>query len=155
MKERPALIAVIGYMIGILWGLYFNFSIALLYIFIAVIYFIKRKTDKEDLNQKEEIKIKSKLNILSITRYFKYFKLFLNRKSIYLIIIFSIISNLIVSFQNNYYNNLYKDGEKLQFTAIVVGNKEEKEFKDTYDIKVVSEGKYENTKLILNIKKKA
>ena len=153
MKERPALIAVIGYMIGILWGLYFNFSIALLYIFIAVIYFIKRKTDKEDLNQKEEIKIKSKLNILSITRYFKYFKLFLNRKSIYLIIIFSIISNLIVSFQNNYYNNLYKDGEKLQFTAIVVGNKEEKEFKDTYDIKVVSKGKYEDTKLILNIKK--
>ena len=125
MKERPALIAVIGYMIGILWGLYFNFSIALLYIFIAVIYFIKRKTDKEDLNQKEEIKIKSKLNILSITRYFKYFKLFLNRKSIYLIIIFSIISNLIVNFQNNSYNNLYKDGEKLQFTAIVVGNKEE------------------------------
>ena len=98
MKERPALIAVIGYMIGILWGLYFNFSIALLYIFIAVIYFIKRKTDKEDLNQKEEIKIKSKLNILSITRYFKYFKLFLNQKSIYLIIIFSIISNLIVTF---------------------------------------------------------
>ena len=160
MKERPSLIAVIGYMIGILWGLYFNFSIALLYIFIAVIYLVikRNKINKKDLdrkkaNQKELLEIKSKLNILSITRYFKYFKLFLNRKSIYLIIIFSIISNLIVNFQNNSYNNLYKDGEKLQFTAIVVGNKEEKEFKDTYDIKVVSEGKYENTKLILNIKK--
>ena len=40
MKERPILIAVIGYIIGILWGLYFNFSVAFLYIFIAAIYFI-------------------------------------------------------------------------------------------------------------------
>ena len=40
MKERPALVAVIGYMIGILWGLYFDFSIALLYIFMAVIIWI-------------------------------------------------------------------------------------------------------------------
>ena len=156
MKERPVLIAVIGYMLGILWGLYFDFSIALLYIFITVIYLIrkrhKRNIYSKKVNQKNFLEVKSKFNILSIKRYFKYFKIFLNKKSIYLIMIFSIISNLITIYQNNFYN-LYKDGEKLKLTAIVVGNKEEKEFKDVYEIKVVSEGKYKNTKLILNIKK--
>ena len=156
LKERPVLIAVIGYMLGILWGLYFDFSIALLYIFITVIYLIrkrhKRNIYSKKVNQKNFLEVKSKFNILSIKRYFKYFKIFLNKKSIYLIMIFSIISNLITIYQNNFYN-LYKDGEKLKLTAIVVGNKEEKEFKDVYEIKVVSEGKYKNTKLILNIKK--
>ena len=133
MKERPVLIAVIGYMLGILWGLYFDFSIALLYIFITVIYLIrkrhKRNIYSKKVNQKNFLEVKSKFNILSIKRYFKYFKIFLNKKSIYLIMIFSIISNLITIYQNNFYN-LYKDGEKLKLTAIVVGNKEEKEFKD-------------------------
>ena len=89
MKERPILIAVIGYMIGILWGLYFNFSVALLYIFIAAIYFILKT-----------FLSKNKWNILSPRRYFRYIKIFFNRKSIYLIIIISIITNLIVNFQN-------------------------------------------------------
>lgn len=145
MKERPALIAVIGYMIGILWGLYFDFSIALLYIFIVVIIWILKNS---------KIKSNSKLNILSIKRYFRYLKLFFNQRSIYLIILLSIISNFIVSFQNDFYDNLYEDGEMLKFTAIVVGNKEEKEFKDTYKIKISSEGKFKNSYLILNINKK-
>lgn len=144
MKERPALVAVIGYMIGILWGLYFNFSIALLYIFMTVIIWIFKSFN---------VKRNSELDIFSIKRYFKYFKLFFNQKSIYMIILFSIISNIVVSFQNNLYDNLYKHEEEVQVTAIVIENKEEKEFKDAYDIKVVSEGKYKNTKLILNIKK--
>ena len=145
MKERPALVAVIGYMIGILWGLYFDFSIALLYIFMAVIIWIFKSFN---------VKRNSKLNIFSIKRYFKYFKLFFNQKSIYMIILFSIISNFLITFQNNLYENLYKDGEEIQLTAIVVGNKEEKEFKDTYEIKVSSEGKYKNSYLILNVNKK-
>lgn len=144
MKERPILIAVIGYIIGILWGLYFDFSIALLYIFIAVIIWIKRSFN---------IKRNSKLNIYSIKRYFKYVKLLIDKKSIYLIILFSIISNFIINFQNNIYDNTYKEGEKLQLTAIVVGNKEEKEFKDTYKIKIQNEGKYKNSYLILSINK--
>ena len=36
--KRPVLIAIIGYIIGIIMGLYFNFSIALFYIPIIVIY---------------------------------------------------------------------------------------------------------------------
>ena len=137
MKERPILIAVIGYMIGILLGLYFNFSVALLYIFIAAIYFILKT-----------FLSKNKWNILSPRRYFRYIKIFFNRKSIYLIIIISIISNLIVNFQNEKYENVYKDGEELTLIAIVDSNKEEKEYKDTYKIK--TENKDANLILSLN-----
>ena len=138
MKERPILIAVIGYMIGILWGLYFNFSVALFYIFIAAIYLILKT-----------FLSKNKWNILSPRRYFRYIKIFFNRKSIYLIIIISIISNLIVNFQNEKYENVYKDGEELTLVAIVDSNKEEKEYKDTYKIKT----EYKDTHLILSINK--
>lgn len=138
MKERPILIAVIGYMIGILWGLYFNFSVALFYIFIAAIYFILKT-----------FLSKNKWNILSPRRYFRYIKIFFNRKSIYLIIIISIISNLIVNFQNEKYENVYKDGEELTLVAIVDSNKEEKEYKDTYKIKTENK----DTNLILSVNK--
>ena len=138
MKERPILIAVIGYMIGILWGLYFNFSVALFYIFIAAIYFILKT-----------FLLKNKWNILSPRRYFRYIKIFFNRKSIYLIIIISIISNFIVNFQNEKYENVYKDGEELTLVAIVDSNKEEKEYKDTYKIKT----EYKDTNLILSVNK--
>ena len=153
MKERPILIAVIGYIIGILWGLYFNFSVAFLYIFIAAIYFILKTFWS-----------KSKWNILSPRRYFRYIKIFFNRKSIYLIVIISIISNFTVNFQNKKYESVYKDGEELTLIAIVDSNKEEKEYKDTYEIEIIEyrnvgskenekykEEKYKNTKLILSV----
>lgn len=155
MKERPILIAVIGYMIGILWGLYFNFSVALLYIFITAIYFIIKP-----------FWAGRKWSFLSFRRYFKYIKLFLNRKTIYLLIIISIISNLIVNFQNKKYDSTYTDGEELTLVAIVEGNKEEKEYKDTYKIKVnevksvnfrentkSKKNNYEGTNLILSVNK--
>ena len=43
MNKRLILVAVIGYIIGILVGLYFKISIVPLYCLIAVIYLIKQK----------------------------------------------------------------------------------------------------------------
>ena len=63
--KRPVLIAIIGYIIGIIMGLYFNFSIALFYIPIIVIYFFK-KTLK--ISKKE-------FKLISLKRYFRYVKL--------------------------------------------------------------------------------
>ena len=164
MKERPILIAVIGYIIGILWGLYFNFSVAFLYIFITVIFYIVKiiYLEKMKINKKR----KKYLKLFSIKRYFRYIKLFLNQKSIFLIVVFSIISNFIVNFDNQKYENSYKDGEKLTLIAIINSNKEEKEYKDTYEIKIIGvkrlegkelkdtkKGNYKNIKLILSINK--
>ena len=145
--KRPILVMAIGYIIGIIMGLYFNFSIVLLYIFIAIFYFIKKKLIKE--------KVK-KLNLLDPRRYFRYFKLFLNSKVFILICITSIISNTITIFQNNKYESLYKDEENLAGIAIVLSEKEEKEYNYTYKIKIldIEKENCRNTYLYLKISKK-
>ena len=104
---------------------------------------------------------KRKFKLLSLKRYFRYIKIYLNQKVFILIIIISIISNTIVNFQEKKYLNLYKENENLSFIAIVVGNREEKEYKDTYKIKVVNmlnkkdNKNYKDTFLILSIDKKS
>ena len=128
-------------------GLYFNFSIVLLYIFIAIIHFIKNKLIRK--------KVK-KLNLLNPRRYFRYFKLFLNSKVLILICISSIISNTITIIQNNKYDNLYQDEESLKCVALVVSEKEEKEYNYVYKIKLLNSEKKEikNTCLYLKVSKK-
>ncbi len=145
--KRPILVVAIGYIIGIIMGLYFNFSIAFVYIFLAAIYFIKKKLIKE--------KVK-KLDLLSPKRYFRYFKLFLDSKALIIICITSIISNTITIFQNNKYETLYKDEENLSGLAIVVSQREEKEYNYTYKIKILDIGKEncKNTYLYLKVSKK-
>ena len=128
-------------------GLYFNFSIVPLYILIAIIYFVKNKLIKR--------KVK-KLNLLNPRRYFRYFKLFFNSKVLITIYITSIISNTITIFQNSKYENLYKDEENLSGTAIVISEKEEKEYNYIYKIKILDIGKEncKNTYLYLKVSKK-
>ena len=128
-------------------GLYFNFSIAFVYIFIAAIYFIKKKLIKK--------KVK-KLNLLNPKRYFRYFKLFLNSKVLIVICITSIISNTITIFKNNKYETLYKDEEDLSGTALVISERQEKEYNYIYKIKVLDIGKEKckNTDLYLKVGKK-
>ncbi len=72
MKERPILVAVIGYMIGILWGLYFRFSIVLCYILVLAIYCIYIKFFS--------IHKKHKFKLISFNRYRRYLNLFINQK---------------------------------------------------------------------------
>lgn len=129
MKERPILVAVIGYMIGILWGLYFSFSIVLCYILILAIYYIVNKFFK--------FHKKHKFKLLSFNRYSRYLKLFVNSKVIFILMIFSIISNRIILFQNNQYDNLYKDGENIEITGIIVSQKVEKQYYDLYQVKLL------------------
>lgn len=137
----------IGYIIGIIMGLYFNFSIAFVYIFIAVIYFIKKKLIKK--------KVK-KLNLLNFKRYFRYFKLFLNSRVLIVICITSIISNIVTISQNNKYETLYKDEEEVSGTALVIGERQEKEYNYIYKIEVLDIGKEKckNTDLYLKVGKK-
>lgn len=149
MIKRPILVTVIGYIIGILMGLYFNFSIVLLYIPITVIYLIIY--NKMYKNKKRRFKL------ISFYRYFRYIKLVFNKKVILIILISSIISNSIILLQNQKYNILYKHGESLNLTGIIVSNNEEKEYKDVYRLKVKkcnNSKKYSNTYLYLNINKK-
>ena len=128
--KRPILIILLGYIIGIIVGLYFDISIALVYLIVISILFIYKK-----------LKIKEKRNfkLLSIKRYFRYIKIYLHSKTIILIIISSIVSNSIIIYLNQEYKNIQERLETKQnisYKGVIVSNKEEKEYNNKYKIKI-------------------
>ena len=128
-------------------GLYFNTSIVLLYILIIAIYFIYKSIRKK----------KEKFNFLSPKRYIKYVKLIIKKEVLFLIILISIISNLIVIYQNNKYNSLYKNINEIEGEAVVISSKKEKEYTNSYKIRINflnKNKKYKDTCLYLNVNKK-
>ena len=145
--KRPIFVAVTGFIIGILMGLYFKFSIVFFYILMIAIYFIGKKA----------LRPKRKFKLISFRRYFRYFKLYITKKVIILFIISSIISNLMVLCQNKKYQSLYQDNETLNIIGIIVSDKEELEYQDRYCVKVIyanQDTKYKGTKLYLKLSKK-
>lgn len=143
MKERPILVAVIGCIIGILWGLYFRFSIVLCYIPMLAIYYILKKIYQS--HKKRQFKL------LSFRRYSRYFKLFISSKIIFILIISSVIENGIVLLKNNHYENCYQNGENIQITGIIISPKIEKQYYHLYKVKVLN-SKYLN--LYIQVSKK-
>lgn len=137
LENRKVLTAVIGYISGILMGLYCKISIVLFYILIFLIYLIIGNKSKKD-----------KFKLFSFKRYFRYAKIVFNKKVIKIIIIFSIVSNTIVLFQNYKYENLYKDldGKNCKFQGMVCNVTSDK-------VKVkILDNKYKNTYLYIYLK---
>lgn len=134
LENRKVLTAIIGYIIGIIMGLYCKISIVLFYVVIYLIYLI--------LGNKKKI---GKFKLFSFRRYFRYLKIIFNNKVIKIIIIFSIISNTIVLFQNYKYDNLYKnlDGQNCNFKGKVVSIYENK-----CKVKIIND-KYKGTYLYI------
>ena len=100
--KRPILVAIIGYIIGIIVGLYLQISVVPFYIAIIAIYEIYKKFFIHK-------KLKQKLNLFSIKRYFRYIKIFINSKIIIVLIIVSTISNTVVLIQNKKYEKIYEE----------------------------------------------
>ena len=132
--NRPIFIILIGYIIGILWGLYLKISIVFFYIFLLILYYISNIS-----------KFKKK-------KFFHYIKILIKFNVLLLIIISSLISNIIIKFQTQKYQNLYYDGEELKIQVEIIDNKKEKQYYNRYKIKVLS-SKYKNTYLYMTTKK--
>ncbi len=130
MKERPILVAGIGYIIGILWGLYFTFSIVLCYILFLSSYFLIRKFLKKEKNKT--------FKLLSWTRYRRYLKILFDRKSILILIVVSILSNAYILNLNQEYEKAYQEEENMEITAVVTSDKIEKTYYDLYQIKLLN-----------------
>lgn len=127
--KRPILIILLGYILGIIVGLYFNISIVPVYFIVINILFIYKKLKKKE---------KRSLKLLSIKRYFRYLKIYLNSNTIIAIIIISIISNTITIYLNQKYNNIQEKLEKhkdVSYKGIIISNKEEKDYNNKYMIK--------------------
>ena len=159
--KRPIVIIVIGYIIGIIWGLYFHFSIVLLYILIAILFYRKnqRNSIMSFLINLLKNCFKSKKNtsfpLFSIHRYVRYIKLIFTKQVICFMTISSIISNTILIFQEKKYENLYPE-ENIIVEGIIVSNQEEREYKNRYKLKVLtvnSSDRYQSTQMYIEVKK--
>ena len=113
--NRPIFIMVIGYIIGIIWGLYLKISIVPFYIFLIAIYIISKLPYS-----------KNKFRIFSIKRYFRYIKLIFKINIILIIIISSFISNLLIKYQETKYDNVFQDGKEVEVIATIISNVQEK-----------------------------
>lgn len=127
-KNRPIVVATLGYIIGIIWGLYLNINIVLIYVLLALITIVA--------NQFKENKPKGKFKFISIQKILRYIKLILDFKSLIIIIIFSTISNIVIIQLNNKYENLYSNIEEVEVIGKIVNNGKEKLYKTTYKLKV-------------------
>lgn len=155
--KRPIVIVAIGYLIGIIMGLYLKISIVFLYALllpiVLIIKFIKA------FIRKKKAKESFKFNMFYIPRYFRYLKLILNFKVLILIVIVSIISNSIILVKEKRYDTLYEKLDKIEITGIIVDVDEinKSNYKSTYKVKVLSvngSDKFKNTYIILNVNKK-
>ncbi len=141
MEQRPILVATIGYIIGILWGLYLKSSIVPFYILIIAIYYLIKNVPKR----------KRKFRLLSFYRYSRYLKIIFTKKILLIIFIFSVISNNYILLKNKQYENTYQDGENIEIQGIIISQKIEKEYYNLYQIKILNS---KNLNLYIQVNKK-
>lgn len=127
--KRPIFVAIIGYILGIIVGLYLHTSIVPFCICIVATPIIYKKITKK--------KKSNKLKLFSIKRYFRYIKIFINSKIIILIMVISIISNTLVLIQNSNYEKTYTQlasKKTIELTGTIISSKEEKTYYNKYKI---------------------
>ena len=141
--KRPILVVLIGYIIGIIWGLYLsNLSIALFYLLFIIFYFIIKKFLS---------------NIFYKLKFCRILRIFVSRNVILIILISSIISNSIILINNDRYENLYKNIKEERMIATVISDKTEKQYVNVYTIRIENinnnNNNFKGTKLLLKVKK--
>ena len=126
--KRPVLMAAIGYIIGIIEGLYLHISIVPLYVCIAAIYsFIHILVHSK------------KSNLWKITRYFRYIKLYINKHAIIILLIASIISNITVHKLEKIYTEYQQqlsEPEEITLIGMIASPVTQKEYEQVYTLKI-------------------
>lgn len=128
--KRPILIATIGFIIGIIWGLYFN--IVPFVVLILIVFTIKY------------IRIKSNKN------YIRILKIFINNNIILVLMISALLSSIYLIYYNKKFEVIYNNFKDSEIIATVVSDVKETEYKNTYKIKLK---KYKNVYFILRVPK--
>ena len=133
MVKRPIVIASIGYMLGIILGLYFEKSIALIFLGILIIAFLINFLNK---NVK------------------RYLKVIFSKKMIFILFVFIIIGAIYSFKLDSRYNKIYGIDKNIEITGVIEAV-ENKNYSNKYILKVKSIDKkqYANLKLILYVKK--
>ena len=113
---RPILIITLGFLTGIIWGLYFNIVpfVFLILIFLSLIVRI--------------------LNIKSDNNGVRVLKIFIKNNTILIFLISALISSIYLGYCNKRYEMVYNKFSKKEIIGTVISNKKETEYKDTYKI---------------------
>lgn len=138
MLKRPILIILLGYIIGIIIGLYCKISIA----FFIIIALLSHIIMKKDTPKTKKIK--------------EYFKVFYLKQAIIILVTSMIIANVITIKQSYSYENKYKDISEMECIATVESSPKIRKYYTQYKVKVESinkDKKYKNTYVYLNLKK--
>ena len=121
--KRPIVTIVIGYLIGIIYGLYFEKSIVLFFAGLLAIYYFF-------------------LEILKKKKVIKYLKFLLTKQIITCIVLVGIVSNFYILYKDKNYNNFQSElEEKINITGIIISSPEEKEYSYLYKIKEIDSRK--------------
>lgn len=162
MKYRLIAVANLGLIIGIIMGLYFSKSIILfLSIFVIILLLLLR--NKSFLS----IIFKFKTSKMFFGKFFKflyiflrYLKLYIDKSVLISFGIFLIIGFLLLSFKSEKFQYFLDDinllaNKNIKVYAIVVSDKEEKEFSNMYKVKIESINikKYNNTYCYIKLDK--
>ena len=116
--KRPILVITLGFITGILWGLYFNI---VPFIFLGLTF----------LNL-----ILKKIKFKNTNNYIKIFRIFLFNNIIIIFLISAFISSIYLINCNKKYEIIYNKFSKKEIIATVISNQKETEYKDIYKIKV-------------------
>lgn len=136
MLKRPVLIMLLGYITGIIIGLYCKISIALFVVIALLLYIIVKKESS-----------KSKI--------IKYLKVFYLKQGAIIFVVSMIIANVITIKQNYSYGNKYKNINEAECIAIVESSPKIKKYYTQYKVKIESingDKSYKNTYVYLNFK---
>lgn len=139
MLKQPILIILLGYIIGIIIGLYCKISIAF---FVLSILFLIGITFK----------------VLRIKKIKEYYKVFHIKKAIIVFIISTVISSLITVYKNNSYENKYKHISGAEIVAVIESAPKTKKYYTQYKMKIESvngDKSYKNTYVYLDLKNNA
>lgn len=133
--KRPILIALIGYIIGIIWELYLKTSIVPFIIIILIM----------------------EIGMVLFSIFSEKGTGLLSIKATILLIVSMLISNNVTSYLNNKYENIYNmSTEEQTYVGTIISNEKQGDYKSSYTIKIENingKTKYKNSKLILTVSK--
>ena len=137
--KRPVIVITLGFLIGIIYGLYFEKSIAFVLLFIYLIYLIQKRFSKKHNFCKYKI--------------CRYIKIFFNINIITIFFISAFISNTYIKYLNKNFQKVYKNNyNSMVGNAVIISNIEEKEYTYKYIVKI-RDDEFKNKKFILYVKK--
>lgn len=130
--KRPILIITLGFLIGIIVGLYLNIAPFLFLTSVLVVLILKAIT------------------IRNSNKYLRILKIFIKNNIILLFLISALLSSMYLACRNGRYEDIYSNFNRTEIIATVVSNKKETEYKNTYTIELEN---YNGIKLILRVSK--